>query len=157
MEIFNVKIKGRHERLYSEMAITDIMSSGGSTVAKSDYTEYCLLHYVPNVADDESIPIAALLIVSNDEEGGSCDLWLDEDWQSKVRLLDPYADLVMLEALFTEIRDRLSSEGHSSEMLHCLEDSFSNTIQISQRRKCTMAHDDPFARSLLGKALTKVA
>jgi hypothetical protein len=113
------------------------------------------------VVDNKSVLIGALFIDSSDMEYGICTLRLDSDWQNKIRVLDPHADLKMLEALFTEIRDRLSSEGQRSEMIRQLEDSFSNIIQLSQRRKGPIAPDpaarDAFARELFEKTSTKAA
>jgi hypothetical protein len=42
----------------------------------------------------------------------------------------------MLEALLGEMQDRLSCEGTRSEMIRLMEDSFSNVLQLSQRRIC---------------------
>ncbi|HEY6765277.1 MAG TPA: DUF3037 domain-containing protein [Candidatus Sulfotelmatobacter sp.] len=130
-------------------------------MTESNYVEYCLLHYVPNVVDNRSALVAALVFDCSEREGGICSLTLDSNWQNKVRAVDPEADVEMLAALFTDIRDRLSSETQRSEMIHQLEDSFSNLIQLSQRRKWKMAPysaaDDAFARELFEKISTKVA
>lgn len=99
--------------------------------------EYCFLRYVPNVIDNKSISIAAIFIDSDDTKKEEiCTVSFTDDWQTKVLLFDPNADLEMLEALLGEIQDRLSCEGKSSEIIRLMEDSFSNVLQLSQRRIC---------------------
>jgi len=105
----------------------------------STNVEYCLLHYVPNVLSDKSISIAAIFVSSGDLETGACSMVYAPDWHTRVRVLDPNADLEMLEALLSDIRDRLLSPSGRSNMIHQLEDTFSNVIQVSQKRECTLA------------------
>jgi hypothetical protein len=102
----------------------------------STSVEYCLLKYVPNIISDKSVSIAAIVISPGDSEAGLYRLIYATDWHTRVLVLDPDADLKVLDALLSEIRDRLLSPSHRSDMIRQLEDSFSNAIQISQRRKC---------------------
>jgi hypothetical protein len=115
--------------------------------------EYCLLQYLPNLLSDKSVSIAALFIESSDLENGFCTLSLAAEWRTKVRLLDPDADLEMLGALLREIRDRLCSPGERSEVINQLEHSFSNVIQVSRRQQCPVIPSpkiiEAFARDLL--------
>ena len=106
--------------------------------------EYFFLQYVPNIVSGESVSIAAIFIDPTDLDQGICRVCPAEDWQTKVRSLDPYADVEMLDAVLTEIRDRLLSHTRRSDMIRELEDSFSNSLQISQRRKCPISstHED---------------
>ena len=99
--------------------------------------EYCLLNYVPNVLSDKSASIA-MVIFPAEPENGVCVMIYTPDWQTRVRALDRDADLEALEALSSDIRDRLSSPSQCSSMIHQLEDSFSNILQVSQRRECTL-------------------
>jgi hypothetical protein len=114
---------------------------------------YYLLRYVPNVASDESVSIATIVIDPSNPEEGICTMSIATDWKTRVRLLDKDSDLEMLGPLLTEIRDRLLSAHRRFEMLHELEDSFSNVVQVSQRWKCTVAPGpetiEAFARELL--------
>jgi hypothetical protein len=123
----------------------------------SGNVEYCLLHYVPNVLSDKSVSIAAIFITSGDLENGVCTIIYAADWHTSVRVLDPFADLEMLDALLSDIRDRLLSPSQHSDMIHQLEDSFSNVIQVSQRQDCPLASSpeakEAFARGLLQKTL----
>jgi hypothetical protein len=122
----------------------------------STSVEYCLLYYVPNVISDEKVSMATIFITSGDLENGVCTIIYAADWQTRVRVLDPDADLEMLEALLSDIRDRLLSPSQRSDMIHQLEDSFSNVIQISNRRECTVASSpnaiEALARGLMQKA-----
>jgi Protein of unknown function (DUF3037) len=123
-------------------------------MAGSCNVEYFFLLYVPNVVSGESIAIAAILIDSTDLENGICTMSFAADWQARVRVFDPDSDLEMLRALLTEIKDRLLSRDERAEMIRQMEDSFSNVIQVSQRRKCPVAPSpetfEAFARELLG-------
>jgi len=122
-------------------------------MSKLRAAEYFLLRYAPNVTMDEGVSIAAVVIDPSNLEKGLCAMSLATDWKTRVRVLDPDSDLQMLGALLTEIRNRLLSKRGRCEMLHQLEDSFSNVVQVSQRRKCTIAPSpetiEEFARGLL--------
>ena len=119
----------------------------------STTVEYCFLHYVPNVAADKSISIAAIFIDPTNLDDGICTVCIAANWQTEVQLLDPDSDLEMLEALLKEIQDRLLSRSERYGVIRQLEDSFSNVVQISHRRKCPIAPCpealDAFARELL--------
>jgi hypothetical protein len=115
--------------------------------------EYSLLRYVPNVTSHEGVSIAAIVIAPKSLEEGFCTMSIAADWKIRVRLLDPDSDLEMLGTLLKEIRERLSSKEQCSDMIHQLEDSFSNVVQVSQRRKRAVAPSpetiEAFARGLV--------
>jgi hypothetical protein len=120
--------------------------------------EYCLLRYVPNVTGREGVSIAAILIDVSDPDKEVCAITFAPNWQERVRLFDPASDLEMMAAIVNEIRDRMLSPTDNGGMLHQLEDSFSNVIQISERRQCPvpLAHGSvgAFAQELLEKTST---
>lgn len=105
----------------------------------STNVEYCLLYYVPNVLSEKRISIAAIVTPPGDVEAGVWALIYAADWQTRVRVLDPDADLEILKALLSDIQDRLLSPSGRSNLIHQLEDTFSNVIQVSQKRECTLA------------------
>jgi hypothetical protein len=107
----------------------------------SSHVEYIILRYVPNILGTEDVAIATILISSGDQHDMIC----DRGWQSKVRILDTNADVDMLSNLLEEIRCRLLSPSESSEMIQQLEDSFSNILQVSARRRGPL---DLFSESL---------
>jgi hypothetical protein len=120
--------------------------------------EYCLLYYVPNVLSDKSVSIAAIIFFnSSDPVNGVCTMICAPDWQTEVRALDPDTDLEMLEALLTEIRGRLLSPGHRFDMIRQLEDSFSNVVQVSQRRKYPTARDSETVGAFAHRLLVKTS
>jgi len=125
---------------------------------KSTTIEYCYLDYVPNVIEKEGVSIAVFVFDSSDMEKGMFAMCLVADWQSKVCKLDPCADLEILEALLTEVRERLFSEGQRSATMEQLESSFSNTLRISQRRTCQVIPSQvsivEFTRGLLVSSCT---
>jgi hypothetical protein len=118
--------------------------------------EYMFLRYVPNVINGEGVSIAAVFIDPVELEQGICMMSFAANWEGKVRHLDPTADLEMLRALFREIRDRLLSKDERPNMIRQLGDSFSNVVQVSERRKCpvTAIPDtiEAFGHELLEKA-----
>lgn len=122
-------------------------------MTQSKSVDYCLLRYVPNMLSEKSASIAAIFVTSGDLENGICTMVCAPDWETTVLDLDPDVDLEMLNALLTEIRDRLLSARQRSEVIRQLEDSFSNAIQVSERRKCPGVLSpeavEAFARSLL--------
>jgi hypothetical protein len=111
------------------------------------------LRYLPDVCSDKSVLIAAIFIEHENAEIGACAMSFAADWQSKARLLDPDVDLEMVEALAGEIRERLLSPEQRCEMIRALENSFSNIIQVSERRRCPVTPKpesiEAFAHSLL--------
>jgi Protein of unknown function (DUF3037) len=123
----------------------------------SGYVEYFFLHYVPHVISDESVSIAAIFVDPTDLEQGTCKMRFAADWQTKVQLLDPDADLEVLGALLTEIQDRLLSQSERSDMIRQLEDSFSNVVQASERRKCPVNLSPESIESLAWELLDKTS
>lgn len=111
--------------------------------------EILYMYYVPNVVIDERICIAAVTI----DPTGICTMALAADWQTRVRSFDPKSDLTFLEALLKEIEMRLLSPDERSKMIRRMEDSFSNVIQVSQRRSCKLPDGfkgaEDFSRTLL--------
>ncbi len=104
-------------------------------MAEPDKVEYFVLLYVPNVVSDRSIPLAVIFTDPSNVQEGICAMRVAAAWQTTVRLVDPYSDVQMIEALLSEIRDRLLSKLLHSDMIRQLEDSFSNLVQVSERRK----------------------
>jgi hypothetical protein len=90
--------------------------------------EFLLVRYVPDAVKDEFINIG--VVVLSDAEGFA-DLRFTRDWR-RVRCLDPAADLEMLQAVETELRERLRAGGADRQrILHLLSDSFANAVQVS--------------------------
>lgn len=93
--------------------------------------EFFLVRYVPDPVKNEFVNIGVLLREAGRPE--SAVVRFTRDW-SRVRCVDPDADVAGLEALESEIRRRLLEGGQP--MLKALEDSFSNLLQITPSKAC---------------------
>ncbi len=104
--------------------------------------EFSLLRYVPDPVRNEFVHIGVLLRAGEraNSAGNAAEnaarrvlgLKFTADWR-RVRCLDPDADTEMLEALEAELRRRFASEPEGN-LMHVLEDSFSNCVQMSESR-----------------------
>ena len=100
--------------------------------------EFFLVRYVPDTLKNEFINIGVVL---READGSSRPLVrFTRDW-GRVRCLDPDADVGMLEALEEELRARIAEETADTAagvrpVLSVVEDSFSNTLQITNWRGC---------------------
>jgi len=104
--------------------------------------EFYLLRYVPDPVRNEFVHIGVLLREAGGAaEGGGPDrgagrgpgrmaLKFTADWR-RVRCLDPEVDMGMLEGLESELRRRFLTEP-AGNLMHVLEDSFSNCVQITR-------------------------
>ncbi|MGA8163097.1 MAG: DUF3037 domain-containing protein [Acidobacteriaceae bacterium] len=98
--------------------------------------EFSLVRYVPDPVKNEFVNIGVLLHGPATSEGGSsglpsAQLRFTRDW-ARVRCLDPEADTDMLEAMETEMRQRLlepATDGPS--LMKTIEDSFSHLLQVT--------------------------
>jgi hypothetical protein len=93
---------------------------------------FFLLRYVPDVVKNEFVNIGLVLLPAT----GRVELRFTSDW-SRVRALDPQADMELLEALETDLRARLThSQGDRDSTLRTMRDSFSNALQASDPKAC---------------------
>ncbi|MEO6120511.1 MAG: DUF3037 domain-containing protein [Terriglobales bacterium] len=92
--------------------------------------EFFLLRYVPDAVKGEFVNIGVVLLGPSGIE-----LRFSEDW-SRVRCLDPDADLDMLQAVESELRSELSQGESRVRMLEKLRDSFSTSIRLSPVTGC---------------------
>ena len=108
--------------------------------------EFSLIRYVPDVVKGEFTNIGVLL---REATNGSAPLLrFTRDW-SRVRCMDANADIGLLESLETEIAARWSEPASLTKpILAVLEDSLSNSIQISDPRAC-LAESMPAELDLL--------
>jgi len=88
---------------------------------------FFLLRYVPDVVKNEFVNIGLVLLPA----AGRAELRFTSDW-SRVRSLDPQADMELLEALESDLRAKLThSQGDRDSTLRTIRDSFSNALQTS--------------------------
>lgn len=102
--------------------------------------EFFLLRYVPDAVKDEFVNIGVVMVEAGVNGGGFAEVRFTKDWR-RVQCLDPQADVEMLAALEREIRGELATMRDREVLLRRLEDSFSNTIQLSSAKGCVA--DDP--------------
>ena len=100
-------------------------------MAERKQCEFQLIRYVPDAVKNEFVNIGVVLRAS----GGQSAVRFTRDW-NRVRCIDPDADTEMLEALEVEIARRLQTppENEAKPVLATLEDSLSNTLQITQAK-----------------------
>ncbi len=92
--------------------------------------EFFLLRYVPDAVKGEFVNIGVVLLGP-----GGIEMRFSGDW-SRVRCLDPDADLEMLQAVESELRSELAHGESRERMLLKLRDSFSTSIQLSPVTGC---------------------
>jgi len=100
--------------------------------------EFFLLRYVPDAVKDEFVNIGVVMTEPGANGTGFADVRFTHDWR-RVRCVDPQADIEMLEALERDIRGQLGEVRERGMLLHRLEDSFSNVIQLSPTKGCLAA------------------
>lgn len=125
--------------------------------------EMFLLRYMPDVVKGEFINVGIVFVQA--DFGGAGSLYADVRFTSdysRVRCLDPDADVEMLRQLEADIRQRLKVPPKKrAELLRQIQDSLSNTIQISEPKACLTsdpAHElDRLAKSYLERKRRAVA
>jgi hypothetical protein len=94
--------------------------------------EFYVLRYVPHIVRGEFVNIGIMLFEPRDGSIGFADVCLTSDWR-RVRCFDPQVDIE------ADIRTQLQSAQDVGMLLHKLEDSFANSIQIAARQVCLAA------------------
>jgi hypothetical protein len=97
--------------------------------------EFSLIRYVPDVVKGEFVNIGVVLRETGREETAA--VRFTRDW-GRVRCVDPEADVELLESLEAEIAERLLTgvevRVNAKPMLETLEDSLSNSVQLTEMR-----------------------
>ena len=111
--------------------------------------EFSLVRYVPDVVKGEFANIGVLLREAGEaapaQPSGRTLVRFTRDW-SRVRCIDPNADVELLETLEAEIAERLAAgvelKVNAKPVLETLEDSLSNSVQLTAMRG-TLAENLP--------------
>ncbi len=93
--------------------------------------EFLLVRYVPDTVKNEFVNIGVVLREAGRPE--AAEVRFTRDW-SRVRCLDPDADVEMLEALENEIRASMADG--ANDLLGRISDSFSNMLQVTPPKAC---------------------
>lgn len=106
---------------------------GDSRLTTGRQLEFFILRYVPDAVKEECVNVGVVLL---EPAGEFAEVRFTRDW-SRVRCIDPQADFEVLEALEADLRARLGQGGAAREqILKVLGDSFSNQLQVSERKAC---------------------
>ncbi len=96
--------------------------------------EFNLIRYVPDPVKNEFVNIGAVLREASRPEAAM--VRFTRDW-ARVRCVDPDADIAMLEALESEMRQRFLEESpETTPLLKTIEDSFSHQLQMTEAKAC---------------------
>src|SRR5436305_10269461 len=91
--------------------------------------DFLLMRYVPDPFKNEFVNIGVLLFTREDQ---FADVRFTRDW-ARVRCADPQADVDILEALESDIRQQLHTSSESrKQIVYRLQDTLSNALQLSQ-------------------------
>ena len=114
--------------------------------------QFFLLRYVPDAVKDEFVNVGLVLLPG----AGQAEVRFTRDW-SRVKCLDPQADLELMESIETDLREELNKNSANREfILRKIQDSFSNTLQPSGFKACladsAAAEADTLARLYLERS-----
>jgi len=102
---------------------------------------FFVLRYAPDAVKNEFVNVGLVLM----PPAGSAEVRFTRDW-SRVLCLDPEADLEALQALETDLRDKLREmNGDHDFILRRIQDSFSNAVQPTEFQACLA--DSPAAEA----------
>jgi len=112
--------------------------------------DYFFLSYFPDIALTDSACLAFVLLDS--ETGGEsfCRLETVEGWKARVKRCDPDADVKQLQAIVQDIDHKIIESQSRSAMLALIENSFSNSVRASTRRRCEAEHPEELLEKLSG-------
>ncbi len=103
-------------------------------MAKRLQCEFSLVRYVPDVVKGEFTNIGVVLREAGSE---TATVKFTRDW-ARVRCMDPDADVALLESLESEMEQRLlagvDNRINARPLLETLEDSLSNSVQLTEMR-----------------------
>ncbi len=98
--------------------------------AKRHSLKFFVVSYAPTASSEQSVNIAVVIVGD-----GFADVRFVPNWE-RVMALDPEADIELLTALASEIRDDLRAADQREDALHRMQDSWSNTIRVSPSKGC---------------------
>ena len=101
-------------------------------MTRREHCEFFLLRYVPDAVKDEFVNVGLVLLPAT----GPAEVRFTRDW-SRVKCLDPQADVEVMESIETDLREELNKSNANREViLRKIQDSFSNTLQPSGFKAC---------------------
>ncbi len=104
----------------------------GVIMTGREQCEFFLLRYVPDAVKNEFVNVGLVLLPA----AGRAEVRFTRDW-SRVKCLDPHADLDVMESLEGDLRRELDKTNVDRDhILRKIQDSFSNTLQPSDYKAC---------------------
>lgn len=101
-------------------------------MASKTQCKFFVVRYAPDAVKNEFVNIGLVLMPPD----GGTQIRFTHDW-SRVRCLDPEADLEVLQALEGDLREKmLAMNGDHDFILRRIQDSFSNALQTSEFQAC---------------------
>ncbi|MGA8491010.1 MAG: DUF3037 domain-containing protein [Terriglobales bacterium] len=100
--------------------------------------EFYMLRYVPHMLRPDCVSIGVLLLEPRPDGFGFADMRMTSDWR-RVHCFDPQVDIEVLQSIEADIRMQLQHPQDVGSLLHKLEDSFANLLQITARQVCLAA------------------
>jgi hypothetical protein len=91
--------------------------------------DFFVLRYVPDAVKGEFVNVG-LVVIDPNSNGEMIDVRFTKD-RSRIRSLDPEADLNMLEKLHKEIAEEIGKSNDQAMLMKRIHDSFSGAVQIS--------------------------
>lgn len=95
--------------------------------------EIMIVAYAPNAISGIQVNVGVIVVESCRGEIYKIKARFISDVQLILNF-DPHADLQMLRSLFSELESRLELRQERQETLRLIEETFSNTIRISERK-----------------------
>lgn len=92
--------------------------------------DFLLMRYVPDPFKNEFVNIGVLLLGREDDYSG---VRFTRDW-SRVRCLDPQADIDVLEALEGDLREQMRNPESCKQTMYRLQETLSTGLQLSSSR-----------------------
>jgi hypothetical protein len=99
-------------------------------MAEERKLEFFVLRYVPDAVKGEFVNFGLVTFADHSEGPELIDVRFTRD-RSRLLCLDPQADLEVLDALQKELREEVGQVRDQAALLRRIEDSFSNTVQLS--------------------------
>ena len=117
--------------------------------------EFFLLRYVPDAVKGEFVNIGLLMREPNGGEGRFSGMRMTEDW-SRVRCIDPEADLEVLTGIGMQLQRELQELEDWNLLVRKVEELFSNAIQVSPVKAC-LAEDPMKEAEILARLYLQTA
>src|SRR5277367_1541483 len=114
------------------------MTGRPTKLGERSQCEFFLVRYVADRVKGEFVNIGVLLRETAKVDGqasGPVAVRFTNDWR-RVRCMDPDADIEMLKALESDLVQRLGNEDQGAAFLTLLEDTLSNSLQLTRAKSC---------------------